>query len=90
MKGKKDILLFIFQCPIYKFYLGLGAAMGSQLMNSILYMSEYIIQCRDPSNVNYNSDAFPCGFLLIKRPFMYINIFWTIMPGGIIISYLLL
>lgn len=55
-------------------------SMGSQLMNSILYIGEYIIQIQDPHNINYNSNKFPTGFMLIKRPFMYINIFWTIMP----------
>jgi len=83
------IVFFIHNENSYRFYLSLGAAMGSQLMNSVLYMSEYIIQTRESTNVNYNSDEFPCGILLLKRPFMYINIFWTIMPGGILICYLL-
>ena len=71
-----------------KFQIGIGAAMGSQLMNSILYMSEYVIQVQDTNNVNYNSDVFPAGRLLWKRPFMYINVFWTVMPCGILVGYL--
>jgi len=55
-------------------------AMGCQFMNSILYMYQYYIQTKLTNNINYNSDVFPCGKFLIKRPFMYINIFWTIMP----------
>ena len=70
------------------FYIAMGAGMGTQLMNSILYMSEYLIQTRDPNNINYNTKDFPCGPFMLKRPFMYINIFWTIMPLFIIYSYL--
>ena len=55
-------------------------AMGCQFMNSILYILQYNIQTKLISNINYNSNIFPCGKFLIKRPFMYINIFWTIMP----------
>ena len=66
----------------------LSVAMGSQLMNSILYMFNYCIQVQQPSSVNYNTSSFPSGSYLEKRPFMYINIFWTLMPF-IIIFYLL-
>jgi len=62
------------------FYICLGISMGSQLMNSILYMGQYFIQIKDTSSINYNNNKFPCGKYLIKRPFMWINIFWTIMP----------
>ena len=55
--------------------------MGNQLMNSILYMGQYFIQTGDKDSVNYNDDNFPVGFLLYKRAFMYVNIFWTIMPA---------
>ena len=55
-------------------------SMGSQLMNSILYMSNYFLQMKDPDNINYVSEEFPAGIALYKRPFMYVNIFWTIMP----------
>ena len=62
------------------FIITASISMGSQLMNSILYMGEYIIQIQDSHNINYNSNKFPTGVMLCKRPFMYINIFWTIMP----------
>ena len=68
------------------FYLFLGISMGSQLMNSILYMGEYIIQTKNINNINYNNSDFPCGKFLIKRPFMWINIFWTIMPIYVIMN----
>lgn len=55
-------------------------SMGSQLMNSLLYMFNYFNQLNDRDNVNYNNYLFPAGKFLIKRPFMYVNIFWTIMP----------
>ena len=58
----------------------MSVAMGTQLMNSILYMGQYLIQTGDMSSPNYNTPEFPCGKVLIKRPFMYINLFWTAMP----------
>ncbi len=67
----------------------LGVAMGSQLMNSLLYMGEYLIQTTDQNSLNFNTSIFPTGFALIKRPFMYVNIFWTIMPLYIIITSLM-
>ena len=54
--------------------------MSSQFMNSLLYMSEYFVQTNDPNSVNYNTPKFPCGFALLKRPFMWINAAWLIMP----------
>ena len=62
--------------------------MASQLMNSILYMGEYFIQIKDKHSVNLNTPKFPCGFALIKRPFMYVNLFWTIMPCYVLSSFL--
>ena len=52
--------------------------MGTQLMNSILYISEYIIQLQSENSVNYKN-KFPCGKYL-EKTFMYINLFWTLMP----------
>ena len=68
--NKNEILNIIF----------ISMAMGCQLMNSILYISQYLIQTKLIYNINYNTKKFPCGKFLIKRPFMYINILWTIMP----------
>lgn len=59
-------------------------AMGTQLMNSILYMGEYFLQVNDPDNVNYNNADFPVGFALTKRGFMYVNVFWTLMPSYVL------
>ena len=63
-------------------------SMGTQLMNSILYMGEYFIQTRDQRSVNYNSAIFPIGILLTNRGFMYVNLLWTIMPSYCIYSLL--
>ena len=63
-------------------------SMGTQLMNSILYMGEYFIQTREHSSTNFNSLNFPTGFLLTKRGFMYVNLLWTIMPSYCIYSLL--
>ena len=63
-----------------KYMLTLGISMGSQCMNSILYMINYFNEIGNPNSINYNNSTFPTGYMLNKRPFMYINIFWTIMP----------
>ena len=57
-----------------------SVSMGTQLMNSILYMGNYFIQVHDKFSVNYDRANFPSGYLLSRRPFMYVNIFWTLMP----------
>ena len=61
-----------------------AVAMGSQLMNSILYMGQYFIKTRDSNSPNYNTPSFPVGKWLLDRPFMYVNVFWTLMPSLII------
>ena len=59
----------------------ISIAMGSQLMNSILYLVEYLVQLNDIRSINYfNLTDFPAGKMLIKRPFMWINIFWILLP----------
>lgn len=55
-------------------------AMGTQLMNSILYIGQYLIQVNELSSPNLNSKDFPAGRALSKRPFMYINAAWTLFP----------
>ena len=62
-----------------------SVAMGAQLMNSILYMIEYFIQCNDENSINYNTTDFPMGTALSKRAFMYVNVLWLIMPAYIIL-----
>lgn len=61
-----------------------GMSMAFQLMNSILYMIEYGIQCKTPGAVNYDRPSFPLGRLMGHRWFMYVNVFWLIMPTFII------
>ena len=64
-----------------------GMAMAFQLMNSIMYMIQYGIQCNDIHSINYyNNTNFPLGIAMIDRPFMYVNIFWLIMPTYIIFN----
>ena len=70
------------------YYVSISVCMGSQLMNSVLYMINYFHQMHDPSNVNYITPYFPAGTFLEKRPFMYINIFWTLLPSYIILILL--
>ena len=66
----------------------LGISMGSQLMNSILYCGQYLIQTKNKNSINYNSSDFPCGKYLDKRPFMWINIFWFMMPSYVLFIHL--
>ena len=70
------------------FYICLGISMGSQFMNSLLYMVNYWYQCQDPDNVNYINSSFPAGHWFGKRAFMYVNIFWMLMPAYTMIYYL--
>ena len=72
-----------------EYLITLMISMGSQLMNSILYLAEYFIQTKEPYSINYNSNAFPTGILLSKRKFMWVNIFWFIMPSYVIFYYLM-
>ena len=67
------------------FVISATVAMSTQLMNSILYMAQYFYQMRDPNNVNYPSAGFPAGFALWERAFMYVNVFWTLMPLYVIV-----
>ena len=67
----------------------LCAGMGGQLMNSILYLINYFIECKNPYSINFNSKQFPTGDFLFERPFMYVNIFWFIMPSAVILLFIL-
>ena len=81
------ILFKIFKKEAH-YFVSLSVCMGAQLMNSVLYMVNYFHEMKDPSNVNYVTQYFPAGTFLEKRPFMYINIFWTLMPSYIILILL--
>ena len=72
-----------------KYLVNMSISMGSQLMNSILYIANYYIEISNPTNINYNSTSFPTGILLSKRPFMWVNIFWILMPTYSIFELLL-
>jgi hypothetical protein len=71
------------------FNICLGISMGSQFMNSLLYMVNYWYQCYDVENVNYITTEFPAGHWFLKRAFMYINVFWLVFPAYTMIYYLL-
>ena len=72
-----------------EYLITMSISMGSQVMNSLLYMVEYFIQMQDPHNVNYNNATFPAGTMLSKRAFMWINVFWLLIPTYTLIYYLL-
>jgi hypothetical protein len=80
-------LYFNFMGNMKNFYITMSISMGTQLMNSILYMGEYLIQLNSENSVNYKN-KFPCGKYLEKRPFMYINLFWSLMPSYVLIYYI--
>jgi len=70
------------------FLISLSVSMGTQFMNSYLYMFSYFIQETEPNNINYNSTDFPTNIWLTDRPFMWVNIFWLIMPFYTILYYM--
>ena len=69
------------------YLIALSVSMGTQFMNSLLYMAEYSLQTYDKHSVNYNSDKFPTGKYLLERPFMYINYLWLLFPAYAIFTY---
>ena len=71
------------------FLIALSVSMGTQFMNSYLYMFSYFIQEKEPQNINYNSTDFPSNIWLTDRPFMWVNIFWVIMPFYTILYYMI-
>ena len=86
--------LFSFLAIIFKLFsnhnnylICLSVSMLTQFMNSLLYMVSYFIQENEPSNINYPTDSFPTDEWLIKRPFMWVNIFWLFMPFYTIMYY---
>jgi len=79
--------LFSFLAIMFKLFgnhnnylITLSVSMGTQFMNSFLYMFAYFIQEKEQSNVNYNSTSFPSNTWLTDRAFMWVNIFWLVMP----------
>lgn len=88
--------LFSLIAIIFKIYgnhnnylISLSVSMGTQFMNSFLYMFAYFIQEKNPDNVNFANSSFPSDPLLVSRPFMWVNIFWLVMPFYTITYYLL-
>ena len=81
-------LYFNFMGNMKNFYITMSISMATQLMNSILYIGEYLIQLNSENSVNYKT-RFPCGKYLEKRPFMYINLFWSLMPSYVLIYYII-
>lgn len=85
------LLAIIFKLNLnHKNYLiALSVSMGTQFMNSFLYMFQYFIQEKTPSNINYDNSTFPSGGIMLeKRPFMWVNIFWLVMPFYTILYYM--
>jgi len=77
-------LLSGFERKTIKSVIVVAMAMAFQLMNSILYMIEYGIQTNDKYSVNYDTNDFPVGTAMVQRPFMYVNVFWLLIPTYII------
>ncbi len=63
-----------------------SVAMGCQLMNSVLYMFNYFIEMKDKNNINFVNSSFPLGEAFSERPFMWVNLIWTVMPTWVILS----
>ena len=62
--------------------------MAWQMINSVLYVSQYMIQTKQSSSPNYDTVKWPCGDYMLNRPFMWINIFWTLCPIIVILTNL--
>ena len=86
-----SLLAILFKINKYhnNYLISLSVAMGTQFMNSLLYMFCYFIQEKTPSNINYPSENFPTDRFLTERPFMWVNIFWLLMPFYTISYYLI-
>lgn len=85
--GFINLVALLFNLLNIKVYLLLIIiSMSGQLMNSLLYCGQYLIEIKNINSVNYPTLNFPTGRYLLKRPFIYINVFWTIMPIYVLIS----
>lgn len=71
---------------VMKSYVFISIAMGIELMNTIIYTTQYGINCNNEHNSNYNSYYFPLGVALSNRPLMYVNTFFILMPIVILIK----
>jgi len=81
-------ILSLLKSNLFLFNIYLSIGISHQLINSIIYMGQYLIQINTIYSINYNSIIFPCGKYLLKRPFIYINILYTIMPMYILYTIL--
>ena len=88
--------LFALIALISKYYLNhnlyliaISVSMGTQFMNSLLYMINYFIQVKDPTNPNYNSSEFPLGFALKYRAFFWVNLCWLVFPFVILTNLII-
>lgn len=70
----------IYKEQLKNFYISITISMCLQLMRNIQYMCYYNIQKNNKNSINYDTNDFPCGKYLIKRPFIYINLLSIIMP----------
>ena len=80
--------LIYFKNKSYDYFIGYFCWDGSSINEFYTLYGNYVIQCRDPSSINYNTQQFPTGKYYEKRPFIYVNLFWTFMPLMIIIDLL--
>ena len=88
--------LFALISLVSKYYLNhnlyliaISISMGTQFMNSLLYMINYFIQVKDPTNPNYNSENFPLGFALKYRAFFWVNLCWLVFPFVILANLII-
>lgn len=86
-----SLLSLCFQNKHLFYYSAIAGAvgMGQQFMNSLLYMGQYYLQCRDKDSPNYKCPLFPMGPWMKGRLFMWVNVFWMLMPAYIIAHLLI-
>ena len=86
-----SLMAIMFQLHGYPYHAMIAGSvgMGQQFMNSLLYMGEYFMQCKDKDSVNFNCPAFPLGKMMTGRFFMWVNIFWLLMPAYCIVYFII-
>lgn len=68
------------------FLISISVSMGTQFMNSLLYIINYFIQVKESDNPNYPTSDFPLGFALKNRPFFWVNLCWLLFPLYVILN----
>uniref|UniRef100_A0A7S4P8S3 EXPERA domain-containing protein n=1 Tax=Paramoeba aestuarina TaxID=180227 RepID=A0A7S4P8S3_9EUKA len=70
----------------YLYLIFMVLALGTQSMQCLMYVSNYFVETTEPHHANFITESFPAGQYWEKRPFFYVNIFWTGM--GLVVIFI--